>query len=109
MPLWHGLFYLSLVLATGIAFVEGSRTWQQTAVLLGFSLVFGLWYTVSVVISPLSWQARPLLTMSYLAIGWSLWFGLTSLDPIYLFVLFGLYPQVFVLAPLPGKILGCAG
>jgi signal transduction histidine kinase len=106
MPLWHGLFYLSLVLATGIAFVEGLHTWQQTGVLLGLSLVFSLWYTVSVAISPLSWQAHPLLTMAYLAIGWSLWFGLTSLDPIYLFVLFGLYPQVFVLAPLPGKILG---
>jgi signal transduction histidine kinase len=44
--------------------------------------------------------------MGYLAIGWSLWFGLTVLNPVYLFVLFGLYPQVFVLAPLPGKILG---
>jgi hypothetical protein len=40
--------------------------------------------------------------MAYLAGGWSLWFG----HPVYLFVLFGLYPQVFVLAPLPGKILG---
>jgi len=106
MPLWHGLFYMSLVLATGIALVEGLHTWQRTGVLLGLSLVFGLWYTVSVVISPLSWQARPLLTMAYLAGGWSLWFGLTVLDPSYLFVLFGLYPQVFVLAPLPGKILG---
>ena len=106
MPLWHGLFSMSLVLATGIALVEGLHTWQQTGVLLGLSLVFGLWYTVSVVISPLSWQARPLLTMAYLAGGWSLWFGLTVLDPSYLFVLFGLYPQVFVLAPLPGKILG---
>jgi signal transduction histidine kinase len=106
MPLWHGLFYMSLVLATGIAFAEGIHSWQQTGVLLGLSLVFGLWYTVSVNISPLSWATRPLLTMAYLAVGWSFWFGLTILDPVYLFVLFGLYPQVFVLAPLPGKILG---
>ncbi len=106
MPLWHGLFYLSLVLSTGIVFINESHTWQQTGVLLSLSLLFALWYTVSVVISPLSWQARPLLTMAYLACGWSLWFGLTILNPVYLFVLFGLYPQVFVLAPLPGKIFG---
>jgi hypothetical protein len=107
MPLWHGLFYMSLVLATGIAFVERLHTWQRTGVLLGLSLMFGLWYTVSVVISPLSWQAHQLLTMAYLASGWSLWFGFTVLDPSYLFVLFGLYPQVFVLAPLPGKLWMC--
>lgn len=106
MPLWHGLFYVALVLATGVDLVEGSHTWQHTGALLGLSLALGLWYGVSVVVSPLSWQGRPLLTMGYLAVGWSLWFGLTELDPVYLFVLTGLYPQVFVLPPLPGKILG---
>jgi hypothetical protein len=106
MPLWHGLFYTSLVVATVLNLVAGSHTWQQTGVLLGLSLVFGLWYTASVVVSPLSWQGRPLLIMAYLAIGWSIWFGLTVLNPVYLFVLFGLYPQVFVSAPLPGKIFG---
>jgi signal transduction histidine kinase len=44
--------------------------------------------------------------MGYLAFGWTLWFGLTELNPVYLFVLTGLYPQVFVLPSLPGKILG---
>lgn len=106
MPLWHGLFYVALVLATAVDLVEGSHTWQHTGALLGLSLALGLWYAVSVVVSPLAWQERPLLTMGYLAVGWSLWFGLTELDPVYLFVLTGLYPQVFVLPPLPGKILG---
>jgi signal transduction histidine kinase len=32
----------------------------------------------------------------YLAIGWALWAWLTLLDPSYLFVLSGLYPQLFV-------------
>src|SRR5215471_8922986 len=97
MPLWHGLFYTSLVVATVINLVAGSYTWQHTGVLLGLSLALGLWYGVCVVVSPLSWQGRPLITMCYLAFGWSLWFGLALQDPSYLFVLFGLFPQVFVL------------
>jgi signal transduction histidine kinase len=44
--------------------------------------------------------------MGYLAVGWAIWFRLTEFDPIYLFVLTGLYPQVFLLPPLPVKILG---
>lgn len=106
MPLWHGFFYVSLVFATGVDLIEGSYPWQHTGAVLGISLMLGLWYGICVVVSPLSWEGHPLLTMGYLAVGWSLWFGLTELDPIYLFVLIGLYPQVFTLPPLTGKILG---
>ena len=44
--------------------------------------------------------------MVYLAAGWAIWFRLTSFDPVYLFVLVGLYPQVFSFIPLFVKILG---
>jgi Response regulator receiver domain len=70
------------------------------------TLALVLWYGVCVMLSPLSWQKRPLLTMGYFIVGWTIWFGLTELDPVFLFVLAGLYPQVFILPPLPGKILG---
>jgi signal transduction histidine kinase len=106
MPLWHGLFYLSLILTTGVAIFDGAHTWQQTAVLIGLSLLLGLWYAVCVAVFPQFWQGHPLLTMGYLVVGWALWFELTELDPVFLFVLVGLYPQVFVLPPLPWKILG---
>jgi signal transduction histidine kinase len=68
MPLWHGLFYMSLVLATGIALVEGLHTWQRTGVLLGLSLVFGLWYTISVVISPLPGKILVALLLTALCV-----------------------------------------
>jgi len=106
MPIWHGFFYVSLVLVTVLYLVEGSRPLQHIGIVLGISLMLGLWYGICVVVSPSSWEGHPLLAMGYLAIGWSIWFGLTKLDPVYLFVLVGLYPQVFVLPPLPGKILG---
>lgn len=106
MPFWHCLFYLSLALVTGIAIIDDLHTWQYTFSLLGLSLLLGLWYAACVIISPIFWREHPLITMGYLAVGWAIWFRLTELDPIYLFVLTGLYPQVFLLPPLPVKILG---
>ena len=106
MPIWHGLFYVTLVVATGVDSIGGSRTWQHTSEQLGLSLALGLWYVICVVRSPLSWQKHPLFTTVYFMVGWTLWFGLTELNPVFLFILAGLYPQVFMLPPLPGKILG---
>ena len=106
MPFWHGLFYLSLLAATGIDLLNGSYSWEHTGAVLGLSLALGMWYAVCVIVSPLYWFSRPLLTMGYLVIGWALWFGLTDLNGAYLFVLTGLYPQVFILPPLIEKLLG---
>lgn len=106
MPVWHGLFFVTLVLATIVALTDGLHTWPFSIIMVCLSLVTSLWYGVCVVVSPLFWRKYPLLTMGYLAIGWVLWCGLVELDPVYLFVLTGLYPQLFALAPLPGKIVG---
>jgi signal transduction histidine kinase len=106
MPFWHFLFYLSLIATTSIAVIDGLPAWPYLFQLLGFSLALGLWYAVCVVISPLFWQEHPFIIMGYLAVGWAIWFRLTALDPVYLFVLFGLYPQVFSLPPLFVKMLG---
>lgn len=106
MPVWHGLFYVTLILAAVVALTDGLQTWPSTGILFCLSMVSGLWYGVCVVISPLFWRKYPLLTMGYLATGWVLWYGLVERDPVYLFVLTGLYPQVFALAPSPGKIAG---
>jgi len=50
-------------------------------------------------------RGHPLLSLGYLAIGWILWFGLTLLNPLYLFLLFGLYPQIFLFRPISWKII----
>ena len=106
MPFWHFLFYLSLIATTSIAVINGLPAWPYIFQLLGFSLALGLWYAICVIISPLFWQEHPFIIMGYLAVGWAIWFRLTAFDPVYLFVLFGLYPQVFSLPPLFVKMLG---
>lgn len=106
MLFWHGLFYVSLIIATGISFTQGASSWQKSLALLSLSVLLGIWYALCIVVSPRYWQRHALLTLGYLAIGWAIWFGLTDLEPLYLFVLLGLYPQTFVFLLLPWNLLG---
>jgi signal transduction histidine kinase len=103
---WHGAFYVSLIVATGLAFTLGAASWQQNLVLCALSLVLGTWYLGCLLVSSEYWRGRMLLTSCYLLIGWIIWTGLITLNPIYLFVLFGLYPQLFVFLRYPGNIVG---
>ena len=106
MLFWHGAFYVSLIVATGLAFTLGAASWQQNLVLCVLSLVLGTWYLGCLLVSSEYWRGRVLLTSCYLLIGWIIWTGLITLNPIYLFVLFGLYPQLFVLLRYPGNLVG---
>ncbi len=106
MLFWHGAFYVSLIVATGLAFTFGASSWQQSLVLCALSLVLFTWYLGCILVSSEYWRGRVLLTWGYLLIGWIIWTGLITLNPIYLFVLFGLYPQLFVFLRFPGNIVG---
>src|SRR5262249_44686518 len=52
------------------------------------------------------WRGRVLLTWAYLLFGWIIWTGLITVNPVYFFVLFGLYPQLFVFLRPRWNILG---
>ena len=103
---WHGAFYVSLIVATGLTFTLGASTFQQSLVLCALSLVLFIWYLGCILVSSEYWRGRVLLTWGYLLIGWIIWTGLITLNPIYLFVLFGLYPQLFVFLRFPSNIVG---
>ncbi len=105
LPLWYGIFYVILVSTTILTLVEASHSPGQYIVILGISVLLGVWYGFCFAPFSQYWQRHPLISVGYLAIGWALWFGLTLLDPLYLFMLFGLYPQVFFFRPLPWKII----
>lgn len=106
MLFWHGAFYVSLIVATGLAFTLGVSTFQQRLGLCALSLVLGTWYLGWILVSPEYWRNRVLLTWGYLLIGWIIWTGLITFNPVYLFVLFGLYPQLFVFLRFPSNIVG---
>jgi signal transduction histidine kinase len=106
MLVWHGAFYISLIVATGVALTWGASSWPQTLLLGVLSLALGIWYLGCVFVSSEYWRGRVLLTFCYLLLGWIIWTGLITLNPIYLLVLFGLYPQLFVFLRSPGNIVG---
>lgn len=106
MLFWHGAFYVSLIVATGLAFTFGASTFQQRLVLCALSVALGTWYIGCILVSPQDWRGRVLLTWGYLLVGWIIWTGLITESPIYLFALFGLYPQLFVFLRLPWNIVG---
>ena len=43
MLFWHGAFYVSLIVATGLAFTFGTSPFQQILVLCALPLVLGAW------------------------------------------------------------------
>lgn len=104
-PLWYGVFYWTLVVVTAVTLVRGPHPSWQSATLFGLSLLLGIWYGYCVALRPEHWKQHPQLTTGYLVIGWALWLGLTVLSPAYLFLLFGLYPQIFILLPLRWQII----
>jgi signal transduction histidine kinase len=106
MLFWYGLFYVSLIIATGLSLTLGSLSWEESTALLGLSLLLGVWYGICITLPFSYWQQHVRLTLGYLTIGWLLWFGLVNLNPAYLFVLFGLYPQNFVLLFSPWSFIG---
>jgi signal transduction histidine kinase len=105
LPLWYGIFYVMLLFTTILSLGEASRSLGLSGTILGLSALLSIWYGFCIAPRSQYLQSHPLHSMGYLAIGWVLWFGLTLLDPLYLFLLFGLYPQVFFFRPMPWKII----
>src|SRR5579863_5028050 len=105
LPLWYGVFYVMLAFATILSLGEAPSSFMSLLALLGLSVLLGIWYVVCMTPRSQYLRSHPLLSMGYLAIGWVLWFGLTLFYSPYLFLLFGLYPQIFFFRAMPWKII----
>jgi signal transduction histidine kinase len=105
LPLWYGIFYVMLALSTVLALLDASpRSVEAYAAILGLSTLLACWYAACIVPRFQHIRYRPLIALIYLAVGWGLWFWITLYHPIYQFLLFGLYPQIFFFRSLPWKI-----
>lgn len=109
MLFWYGLFYGSLIIATGLALTLEAFSWEKVLVLPGLSLVLSVWYGICILVPLRYWREHAYRTLGYLAAGWLLWFALVNFDSAYLLVLTGLYPQSFVLVTSPRSFIGGGG
>src|SRR5437660_4064369 len=103
---WYGLFYVSLLIATGLSITVVRHSWQELSIIAGCALLLSIWYLACLFIPIPTFRRHPWRMLSYLSFGWAFWFALTTLDSDYLFVLFGLYPQAFVFLPFPWSLVG---
>lgn len=93
--IWHGLFYALLSVLTGILLVQPQYSDQQTRTVL-FSGLLALWYALTI-----RWQRQEVLgrdpyLLAYFVVGWLVWFALTYIDLLYMFLLLALFPHVFI-------------
>ncbi len=104
-PVWYGFFYGPLALAAGMALLGGVPLWWARVAVGGLTVVLGVWYGVYARVSMAYWEEHWLLMTGYLVLGWACWFALIIPYPVYLFLLFGLYPQAFLLPRISWKVL----
>ena len=103
--LWTAVFYINLFLVVGLGLLDPDNAAVQSRILL-LGLGLGLWQAV-LFYGMVHWRLRerPLITTPIVAIGVLLWFLLVRLDPVFYFILAGLFPFVYIFLPI-GPALG---
>lgn len=104
-PVWYGFFYGPLALAVGVILVGGVSSAWAGLVVVGLTVLLGLWYLIYARVTTAYWEKHRLFTAGYLALGWACWFALIIPYPVYLLLLFGLYPQAFLLPGVWWKVV----
>jgi signal transduction histidine kinase len=104
---WHVLFYISLGTSTVIALTYASSLEQAIYTLL-LTMLLVVWYGFSVWHLYEERDVRTLYFLVYFIVGWMVWFALTHISLVYMFILFGLFPHVFMILPLRWASIGAA-
>ena len=105
MPLWHAIFYGTLVVASVVAWADTQLSTVQHATGLGLSILLGIWYWFFIVRHE-SWRRQPRPMLIYFAGTFVLTLALLQIHPVYFFLAFSLYGQIFGLLPLRWAIAG---
>ncbi len=109
VPIWHLVFYLTLIFCTVIT-VAFERDLDQTQRLLalGLSIAFGVWHYVLIVYLPLPY-VRPRPMLLYVAVATALTLSLINIHPVYWLLIFNVYGQTYGVLPLRWAIPASIG
>ncbi|GAB4523224.1 MAG: sensor histidine kinase [Anaerolineae bacterium] len=105
LPIWHALFFIVLAICTALALIDPELAAAHGQVVLLTGLLY-VWYG-----GGLRWiqqedSLRAPYFLAYLATGWIVWFMLTFVTQLYMFLLFALFPHVFISLSLPWASVG---
>ena len=106
MPVWHGVFYGVLALATVLAVADPATSGAGRTAISVLASAFGGWYWLWVVRRGI-WTLPLLQVFAYLAGAAALWLALMSLNEAFFLVAFSAYQQVP--AYLPSRRSAIAG
>lgn len=98
--LWSVLFYGTLVASSAVVLSETDQPVSNQLAIVGLAILLGLWHALFL------WpgqdrlwghtaMAVPLMLLAVVA-----WYGLVLIDPIFYFLLVGLFPLVYIYLPL---------
>lgn len=108
LVLWHGTFYTSVAISTLLYLYQARPPDTMTAPKIAVLCVVGLcmvWYLPSIVWMERG-QFKPPFILLYLLLGWGIWFALVLVDPVFMLMLFALFPHMFQILPLPWASIG---
>jgi signal transduction histidine kinase len=100
---WHGLFYLSLGVPTGlVAFGVEKRPADITLLTVSAAAAIAGWYLYWVIMHP-QWLRRPTAVAGYLAVLLAGVGFLLTVSSAYFFLVNALFPHFFILLPKPWR------
>ena len=106
MPLWHALFFVTLAIVTAVSCAMAATTPAQALRTALLAALLGGWYLLCALGFIHPQEQRLILTICYFGLGWALWLLLTGPNTLFLFLLCGLIPQLFLYAPMARAIPG---
>jgi signal transduction histidine kinase len=104
-PVVHRIFSLLLMMALVLSQTETTTPSVTRLTILFLSAALFVWYFIAVRIGQQIQLKPPLWQVVYFVIGWLLWYVLANLNSFYFFLLFILFPYVFMIAPMPWSIV----
>lgn len=104
-PIVHRIFLLLLLLALVLSQTEPDLPLATRLATLFFSAALFVWYFSTLRIGERGWLKRPLWLVIYFVIGWLIWYVLANLNSFFFFLLFVLFPYVFMTGQVPWSIV----
>jgi signal transduction histidine kinase len=105
--IWHGVFYLSLILAVSLTLASGTMRYS-TSLVIALSLFLSLWYSLIIVwlVPKCAGKKQAILSIVYLVVALGIWFPLSRANWSYYLVASSFYGLMWGTLPFGLAVAG---